>query len=107
MIGIVIAKRDADPIAVIARVKQAIEEHRDHLPRRARLDVLYDRSELAGRVEHTLVRALAEEVAVVALVVLLFLLHAAQRAGPAADAAARGAADVRGACGCSACRRRS
>ena len=37
--------------------------------------MLYDRSELAGRVERTLVRAVAEEVAVVALVVLMFLLH--------------------------------
>ena len=41
----------------------------------ARLGVLYDRSELAGRVEKTLLRAVAEEVAVVALVVLMFLLH--------------------------------
>jgi len=82
VIGTVIAKRDADPIAVIARVKQAIEEHRHHLPRGAKLHVLYDRSELAGRVEHTLVRAVAEEVAVVALVVLLFLLHPASALVP-------------------------
>src|SRR4029079_17339614 len=48
VIGTVIAKRDADPIAVIARVKQAIQQHVDHLPRGAKLHVLYDRSELAG-----------------------------------------------------------
>ena len=62
VIGTVIAKRDADPMAVIARVKQAIEEHRHHLPSGASIHVLYDRSELAGRVEHTLLRAVAEEV---------------------------------------------
>ena len=77
VIGTVIAKRDADPMAVIARVKQAIEEHRLHLPRGANVHLLYDRSELAGRVEHTLVRAVTEEVVVVAFVVLLFLLHPA------------------------------
>jgi Cu(I)/Ag(I) efflux system membrane protein CusA/SilA len=75
VVGIVIAKRGADPTAVIARVKQVIEQHRKQIPGYARLGVLYDRSELAGRVEKTLVRAVAEEVAVVALVVLMFLLH--------------------------------
>src|SRR5262249_13046871 len=44
--------------------------------------VLYDRSELAGRVEHTLVRAVTEEVVVVAAVVLLFLLHPASALVP-------------------------
>jgi copper/silver efflux system protein len=75
VVGIVIAERGADPTAVIARVKQAIERERHRLPPQARLGVLYDRSELAGRIQGTLVRAVAEEVAVVALVVLLFLLH--------------------------------
>src|SRR6478736_1671157 len=75
VVGIVIAKRDADPTAVIARVKDVIEEHRKEMPQMARLGVLYDRSELAGRVEGTLKRAVAEEVIVVALVVLMFLLH--------------------------------
>jgi Cu(I)/Ag(I) efflux system membrane protein CusA/SilA len=82
VIGTVIAKRDADPIAVIARVKETIEEHRHHLPRLALIHVLYDRSELAVRVEHTLVRAVTEEVLVVALVVLLFLLHPASALVP-------------------------
>jgi Cu(I)/Ag(I) efflux system membrane protein CusA/SilA len=75
VVGIVIAKRGADPTTVIARVKQVIEGHRKELPQMSRLGVLYDRSELAGRVEKTLLRAVAEEVAVVALVVLIFLLH--------------------------------
>jgi len=75
VVGIVIAKRGADPTAVIERVKQVIERERKGMPEMARLGVLYDRSELAGRVEKTLVRAVAEEVVVVALVVLMFLLH--------------------------------
>ena len=75
VVGIVIAKRGADPTAVIARVKEVIERERKGLPPEARLGVLYDRSELAGRVEKTLLRAVAEEIAVVALVVLMFLLH--------------------------------
>jgi Cu(I)/Ag(I) efflux system membrane protein CusA/SilA len=82
VIGTVIAKRDADPMAVIRQVREAIEEHRHHLPESARIHVLYDRSELAGRVEHTLVRAVTEEVAVVAFVVLLFLLHPASALVP-------------------------
>jgi len=83
VIGTVIAKRDADPIAVIARVKQAIQQHVDHLPRGAKLHVLYDRSELAGRVQQTLVRAVTEEILVVVLVVLLFLLHPGSALVPA------------------------
>ena len=75
VIGTVIAKRDADPMAVIKHVKDAIEQHRQHLPGWRRLHLLYDRSELAARVENTLVRAVGEEVVVVVLVVLLFLLH--------------------------------
>src|SRR6266496_4099021 len=57
VVGIVVAKRGADPTAIIAQVKQAIESHRKEMPEMARLGVLYDRSELAGRVEKTLVRA--------------------------------------------------
>jgi len=82
VIGTVVAKRDADPIAVIARVKQVIEEHHHHLAGGAKLHVLYDRSELAGRVQRTLVRAVTEEILVVAFVVLLFLLHPASALVP-------------------------
>jgi Cu(I)/Ag(I) efflux system membrane protein CusA/SilA len=75
VVGIVIAERGADPTAVIARVKDVIERERKKLPPDARLGVMYDRSELAGRVERTLLRAVGEEIAVVVLVVLMFLLH--------------------------------
>ena len=48
---------------------------------------VYDRLDLVTRVGHTLLRALAEEVAVVVLVILMFLLHARERARAAVDAA--------------------
>ncbi|MFL5307199.1 MAG: efflux RND transporter permease subunit [Polyangia bacterium] len=83
VVGIVIAQRGADPTAVIARVKQAIERERHRLPPQARLGVLYDRSELAGRIERTLLGAVSEEIVVVALVVLLFLLHGRSALVPA------------------------
>ena len=73
--GIVIARRDADVSALIARVKEVIDQQRSRLPKGVELVVVYDRSELSGRVEQTLFRALAEEVAVVVIVVIMFLLH--------------------------------
>ena len=87
--GIVIAKRDADIAALVSEVKRVLVResrklpHRDADPERldsgAAADVhvatTYDRAELAGRVRTTLLRALAEEIAVVVLVILIFLLH--------------------------------
>ncbi|HSS39656.1 MAG TPA: efflux RND transporter permease subunit, partial [Polyangia bacterium] len=76
VVGTVIARRDADPGAVIAGIKRVIDDQRHQLPAGAKLGVLYDRSELTGRVEHTLLRALGEEIGMVVLVILIFLLHA-------------------------------
>jgi Cu(I)/Ag(I) efflux system membrane protein CusA/SilA len=76
VVGTVIARRDADPGAVIAGVKQVIDHERHELPTGTKLGVLYDRSELTGRVEHTLLRALGEEIGMVVLVILIFLFHA-------------------------------
>jgi len=87
--GIVIARRDANLSALAEAVKQVIAREALRLPHRAadperedsgaaadvHVKIMYDRSELAGRVRHTLLRALAEEVGVVVLVILLFLLH--------------------------------
>ena len=75
VVGTVIARRDADPGAVISGVKRVIDEQRHQLPGGAKLGVLYDRSELTARVEHTLLRALGEEIGMVVLVILIFLLH--------------------------------
>ena len=73
--GIVVAKRGADPRAVIEAVERKLDELRPRLPRNVTLHIVYDRLDLADRVEHTLLRALAEEVAVVGIVIVLFLLH--------------------------------
>jgi Cu(I)/Ag(I) efflux system membrane protein CusA/SilA len=73
--GIVVAQRDADPKTVIENVKRTLAELRPRLPRGVEIVTVYDRLDLANRVERTLLRALTEEVAVVVLVILLFLLH--------------------------------
>ena len=73
--GIVIAERDADISAVIARVRSKLDEKRPLLPGGLQLVKVYDRSDLVRRVDRTLLRALGEEVAAVVLVILLFLLH--------------------------------
>src|SRR5262249_21992261 len=73
--GIVIAARGADLRAVIAGVQQALDRARTQLPRGVQLVTIYNRSELATRVDHALARALIEEIVAVVLVVLLFLLH--------------------------------
>jgi Cu(I)/Ag(I) efflux system membrane protein CusA/SilA len=74
--GIVVAKRDADPKVVIENVERTLERLRPRLPPQLHIVTVYSRLDLANRVEHTLLRALAEEVGVVVLVVLMFLLHA-------------------------------
>jgi Cu(I)/Ag(I) efflux system membrane protein CusA/SilA len=73
--GIIVARRGADPRPIIESVERTLDKLRHHLPRRVQLVTVYNRLDLAGRVEHTLLRALAEEVGVVAFVILLFLLH--------------------------------
>jgi Cu(I)/Ag(I) efflux system membrane protein CusA/SilA len=88
--GIVVARRDADIASLVEAVKSTIARETQRLPHRAadpeRLDsgtaadvqvaTVYDRADLATRVRGTLLRALAEEVAVVVLIILIFLVHA-------------------------------
>jgi Cu(I)/Ag(I) efflux system membrane protein CusA/SilA len=81
--GIVIAKRDADPRVVIEAVERTLKLAQKHLPRNIKIVTIYSRLDLANRVEHTLLRALAEEVAVVVLVILMFLLHGRSALAPA------------------------
>jgi Cu(I)/Ag(I) efflux system membrane protein CusA/SilA len=73
--GIVVARRDANLAVLIEAVKRTLDRQRPELPVGVELVTAYDRSDLISRVGHTLLRALAEEVAVVSLVTLLFLLH--------------------------------
>ena len=75
VVGIVIAKRGAESDRGHRAASSRPSTRAQGAAPEARLGVLYDRSELAGRVERTLLRAVGEEVAVVALVVLMFLLH--------------------------------
>ena len=73
--GIVVARRGADPRAIIEATERKLQELRPKLPRQVELVTVYNRLDLAGRVEHTLLRALCEEVAVVGFVILVFLWH--------------------------------
>ena len=70
--GIVIAKRGADLASVIGDVRRTLDGLRARLPPGVQLVTVYDRLDLATRVERTLLRALGEEVAVVALVSWFF-----------------------------------
>jgi len=72
--GIVVASRGADVLAVGERVKHRLDELRAKLPATVQVLKVYDRTDLVNRVDKTLLRALAEEIAVVMLVIFLFLL---------------------------------
>ena len=75
-VGIVVAKRGADPTAVIARVKQVDRARAPRAcPRRRGWACSTIVRSWRDGSRRTLLRAVAEEVAVVALVVLMFLLH--------------------------------
>ena len=73
--GIVIALRDANLPALIERVRLVLDRERARLPREVELTTVYDRLDVADRVEDHLLRALGEEVCVVVVVILVFLLH--------------------------------
>ena len=73
--GIVIAVRDANLPALIDRVRVTLARERARLPPQVVLTTVYDRLDVADRVEDSLLHALGEEVVVVALIILVFLLH--------------------------------
>jgi copper/silver efflux system protein len=73
--GIVVARRDARVSSVLADVQRTLDGYRSRLPNGVKLLTVYDRSDVISRIQATLLRALTEEVAVVAFVILLFLLH--------------------------------
>ncbi len=64
----------ADTSAVVERVTHRLDELRATLPATVQVVKVYDRTDLVSRVDKTLLRALAEEIAVVMLVIFLFLL---------------------------------
>jgi Cu(I)/Ag(I) efflux system membrane protein CusA/SilA len=73
--GIVIAERDANLPLLIERVRGVLAREHAHLPAEVKLVTVYDRLDVADRVEDNLLHALGEEVLVVALIILVFLLH--------------------------------
>lgn len=80
--GIVVARRDVDVVSLVREVKATLARLQTHMPRTVQVVTVYDRSTLVTEVDHTLTRALAEEIAVVVLVILLFLLHGASALVP-------------------------
>jgi Cu(I)/Ag(I) efflux system membrane protein CusA/SilA len=73
--GFVIMRFGENPLAVIDRVKERIEEIAPGLPPGVVVLTGYDRSGLIHRAIGTLRRTLLEESVIVALVALVFLLH--------------------------------
>ena len=73
--GIVLMRHGENARRVIDRVKTRLTELEASLPSGVAVSVEYDRSVLISRAIRTLVRGIAEELAVVALLVMLFLLH--------------------------------
>ncbi|HEU4732313.1 MAG TPA: efflux RND transporter permease subunit [Kofleriaceae bacterium] len=73
--GIVIARRDANLPALIEEVRRILAREHAQLPPAIKLVTVYDRLDVADRVEDNLLHALAEEVVVVVLILLVFLLH--------------------------------
>src|SRR5439155_1100145 len=71
----VIAERDANLPVVIAQVQLALARERLNLPAEVKVLTVYNRLDVADRVEDNLLRALAEEVGVVVLILGVFLLH--------------------------------
>ncbi len=73
--GIVVMRQGENALAVIDRVKAALETIRPTLPDGVEIVTTYDRSDLIRRAIHTLVHTLGEELAIVSVVILLFLWH--------------------------------
>jgi Cu(I)/Ag(I) efflux system membrane protein CusA/SilA len=74
--GVVIMRVGANPLEVVQRVKARLAELEPSLPKGVHVVTTYDRTELIQRSIRTLLRALLEESAIVALVCLVFLFHA-------------------------------
>ncbi|HZJ67586.1 MAG TPA: efflux RND transporter permease subunit, partial [Kofleriaceae bacterium] len=73
--GIVIAERTAHLPSLIAAAQLTIARERARLPAEVEVVTVYNRLDVADRVEDNLLHALGEEVAVVAAILLVFLWH--------------------------------
>jgi len=74
--GFVVMRFGENPLEVIDRVKERMEEVQRSLPEGVEIMVGYDRSDLIHRAIETLRHKLIEESLIVALVTILFLMHA-------------------------------
>jgi Cu(I)/Ag(I) efflux system membrane protein CusA/SilA len=68
-------RQGENALAVIDRVKAALDEIRPTLPPGVEIVTTYDRSDLIKRAIDTLVHTLGEELLIVSLVILVFLWH--------------------------------
>ncbi|OHC01533.1 MAG: cation transporter, partial [Planctomycetes bacterium RIFCSPLOWO2_12_FULL_40_19] len=73
--GIVIMRQGQNPLEVIKRVKEKIQEIEPGLPQGVKIVPFYDREGLIYRVINTLKEALIEEIIITSIVVVIFLLH--------------------------------
>ena len=73
--GIVIMRQGENALAVIARVKDKLQELKSGLPAGVAIVPVYDRSTLIQRAIATVKDKLLEEMIVVSLVIMLFLWH--------------------------------
>jgi Cu(I)/Ag(I) efflux system membrane protein CusA/SilA len=73
--GIVVMRQGENALAVIDRVKAALDDLRPTLPEGVEIVTTYDRSDLIRRAIDTLVHTLREELVIVSLVILFFLWH--------------------------------
>lgn len=71
--GLVLSLRGADASAIVAAVRQRLEELRPSLPNGVRLAVFYDRSDLIQRALGTVQKALLEATILVVVLLLAFL----------------------------------
>ncbi|MCK9554357.1 CusA/CzcA family heavy metal efflux RND transporter [bacterium] len=73
--GVVVMRYGENPLKVIERVKQKIEELSAGLPEGVKIVPFYDRTGLIQRSINTLKTALIQEIIITVFVILVFLLH--------------------------------
>lgn len=73
--GIVVMRKDANPVEVIEAVEARLDEIRQGLPEGVTVNAYYDRRQLIEETVSTLSGAIVLEMLITMLVILLFLLH--------------------------------